>query len=137
LSAGFPADTQLQNMSALTLAIRNYDGNDPSQREIIQALIDFGADVNYKDENETTPFFFAVENCDIEIVRKMMKAGAVLEVQAKGGATTLTQAAMGNKVETVRLLLKSGYKLKNEPNWLMNSTKNPEILAMLRKAGAK
>jgi HEAT repeat protein len=137
LAAGFPANTELQNMSALMLAIRNYDGNQPAQREIIQALLDFGADVNFKDENQTTPFFFAAEKCDLEIIRAMMKAGAVLEVQAKGGATTLTQAAMGNQVETIRLLLKSGYKLKNEPNWLMNSTKNPEILTMLRKAGAK
>ncbi|MCI0414056.1 hypothetical protein L0222_14815 [bacterium] len=63
--------------------------------------------------------------------------GAVLEVRAKGGATTLSVAAMGNNVENVRLLLKSGYKLKNEPEWLLNSTKNAEILAMLRKAGAK
>ena len=137
LSAGFPANTVLQNMSALMLAIRNYDGNDPAQREIIQALIDFGADVNFRDENDTTPFFFAVENCDLELIRTMIKAGAILEVKARGGATTLTQAAMGNKVETVRLLLKSGYKLKNEPEWLMNSTKNPEILTMLRKARAK
>lgn len=137
LSAGFPANTDIRDMSALMLAVRNYDGNDPAQREIIRALLDFGADVNFKDENGTTPFFFAVEKCDLEIVRTMMKAGAVLEVQAKGGATTLTQAAMGNKVETVRLLLQSGYKLKNEPAWLLNSTKNPQILAMLRKAGAK
>jgi HEAT repeat protein len=137
LSAGFPANTDIRDMSALMLAVRNYDGNDPDQREIIQALLDFGADVNYKDENGTTPFFFAVEKCDIEMIRKMIQSGAVLEIQAKGGATTLTQAAMGNKVETVRLLLKSGYKLKNEPDWLMNSTKNSEILTMLRKAGAK
>ena len=27
------------------------------QREIIQALLDFGADVNYKNENDITPFF--------------------------------------------------------------------------------
>ena len=137
LSAGFPANTDMRGMSALMLAVRNYDGNDAGQREIIQVLIDFGADVNFKDENGTTPFFFAAENCDLILIQAMIKAGAVLEVKAKGGATTLTQAAMGNKVETVRLLLKSGYKLKNEPDWLMNSTKNPEILAMLRKAGAK
>jgi HEAT repeat protein len=136
LSAGFPANTELQNSSVLMIAIRNYNG-DAAQREIIQALLDFGADVNFKDENDTTPFFFAVENCDLEILSTMMKAGAILEVKAKGGATTLTQAAMANKVETVRMLLKSGYKLKNEPTWLLNSTKNPEILAMLRKAGAK
>jgi len=44
---------------------------------------------------------------------------------------------MADKVENVRLLLKSGYKLKSEPSWLLSSTKNPEILALLRKAGAK
>jgi len=136
LSAGFPANTELQNSSVLMITVRNYDG-DPARREIIEALLDFGADVNYKDENETTPFFHAAERCDVEILSAMMKAGAVLEVRSKGGATTLTVAAMANNVETVRLLLKSGYKLKNEPEWLMNSTKNPEILAMLRKAGAK
>jgi HEAT repeat protein len=137
LSAGFPANTELQNSSALMMAIRNYNGEDAAQREIVQALLDFGADVNFKDENETTPFFYAVEKCEIELLRSMMKAGAVLEVKAKGGATTLTQAAMANKVDTVRMLLKAGYKLKNEPIWLLNSTKNPEILAMLHKAGAK
>ena len=136
LSAGFPANTEQQGSSVLLIAAGNHDGS-PEKKEILKALIEYGADVNYRNENNVTPFFEAAGTCDAEILSMMIKAGAILEVQAKGGATALTQAAMSNKVENVRLLLKSGYKLKNEPTWLMNATKNPEILALLRKAGAK
>jgi hypothetical protein len=136
LSAGISPNSERQGMSVLMLAVSYYQGT-PEQRQIIEALIDSGADVNYKGTNNVTPFFNAAGKCEPDLLQKMIKAGAVLEVKAAGGATTLTEAAMANKVENVRLLLKSGYKLKNEPSWLMQSTKDPEILAMLRKAGAK
>ena len=136
LSAGFSPNTVLQGMSVLSVATRAYD-RDPAKKEIIRMLVNFGADVNYKDDIGTTPFFWAAGTCESDILALMIKHGAVLEVAAKGGATTLTEAAMANNVENVRLLFKSGYKLKNEPPWLINSTKNPEILALLRKAGVR
>jgi HEAT repeat protein len=136
LAAGISPNSELQGMSVLTVAVSFYDGS-PEQKEIIQALIDFGADVNYKTDIDVTPFFYCAGKCEPDLLLAMIQAGAVLEVKAKGGATALTEAAMQNKVENVRLLFKSGYKLKNEPTWLISSTKNPQILEIIRKEKAK
>jgi|GEM_PF-5116219 len=136
LAAGISPNSERQGMSVLMIAVSTYQGA-PEQKEIIQAMIEYGADLNYKTANGTTPFFEAAGKCDPGLLLAMIKAGAILEVKAKGGATTMTEAAMANKIENVRLLLKAGYKLKNEPAWLMSSTKNPEILTLLRRAGGK
>jgi HEAT repeat protein len=136
LAAGISPNSESQGMSVLTLALFSYEGT-AEEKEIIQALLDYGADVNYKTEIDVTPFFYCAGKCEPDLLLKMIKAGAILEVKAKGGATALTQATGANKVENVRLLFKSGYKLKNEPEWLMSSTKNPQILEILRKEKIK
>jgi ankyrin repeat protein len=134
LSAGFPPNSEVRGMSSLMAAVRYYQG-EPEKKEIVMTLVALGADVNYRDENNTTPFFYAAGTTDPDVLRAMIKAGATLEVTANGGATTLSEAVMANNVENVRLLLKSGYNVKKEPSWLLSTAKNPEIAKLLRSAG--
>ena len=108
------------------------------QAQITLILLMYGADLNCTDTVNRTPLFSAIEHCPTEIVETFLKAGARMDIATKGGATILSEAVSQNRADVVRLLLKSGYKIKNEPSYLLNSAKrNPEITQMLLKAGVK
>ncbi|XP_043469322.1 uncharacterized protein LOC122503006 [Leptopilina heterotoma] len=57
-------------MSLLHLAIEG------KKQNVVQILIEFGADVDVKDGCQKTPLFYAVESKQIEIAEMLLKAGA-------------------------------------------------------------
>jgi ankyrin repeat protein len=55
--------------------------------KVIQALLDFGADVNAKNITDTTPLMSAARYSSEEIVKMLLKAGAVMNVKDRTGKT--------------------------------------------------
>jgi len=104
MAAGMSPEVLRQDMNLLIFTVRYYEDS-PEAKQTILALIGNGADVNFRDQNNTTPLFYAAEICPPEILKAMIDAGGVLEVKANGGATTLSQAVFGNRAENVRMLL--------------------------------
>jgi ankyrin repeat protein len=80
---------------------------------IAELLIEYGADVNWQDENNSVPtalhFFAAVDNT--ELVELLIKHGADVNVIDKAGETPLHEAAREGRLNAAKLLLSKGAEL--------------------------
>jgi ankyrin repeat protein len=79
-----------------------------SRLEIIQALIDLGADVNVLDELDGTPLIDAVDNEDPRVMETLLRSGADPNVASGTGLTALMSAAMDGNRRAVLVLLEHG-----------------------------
>jgi ankyrin repeat protein len=113
--------------------------------EIVDLLLDAGADVNYLDRNGATPLLIAAYRGHESVVERLLDAGgANLEAKTrKGGSTALVLAARRGHQEIVRKLIDAGADIEAEDDTgataLMNAvTKCHENSArMLLEAGAR
>jgi Zn-dependent protease with chaperone function/ankyrin repeat protein len=77
--------------------------------EMVQTLLENGADPNNENSYGMTPLMTAAEAGKAEIVKLLHSAGADLDYQEVGGGLTpLIYAALGEKEETVKVLLDLG-----------------------------
>jgi hypothetical protein len=77
--------------------------------KIAMLLIKKGADVNFRDENQSAPLIWAAENCkSVKLVRALIDAGAYVNARAKGGGTPLMGAVDNHCDEIVRILREAG-----------------------------
>lgn len=79
--------------------------------DLVQALLDAGADVNKKDTLGRTPLLIACQNGHLDVARMLLKKGAQINEADTGGDTPLMQAckADANKAAAmVKLLLDNG-----------------------------
>jgi ankyrin repeat protein len=68
-----------------------------------------GANVNSRDEGNSTPLYFAVAREEMaDVVRLLVKRGADVNARCKGGFTPLHQACLFGAVGNVRILLDAG-----------------------------
>jgi ankyrin repeat protein len=122
--------------------------------EILQALIDDGADVNMQDDKGRTALFFSAATTNstssIEALKKLLNAGANVNIQTKNGSTALTMAARlsntTSSLETVKELIKANanvnFKNIADNTALMgavvtsNTTSSLETVKILIDAGA-
>ena len=82
LKAGYSPDTKSQGSPAIVSAAMF------NQPEIVDYLIEAGADVNATDDVNTTALMRIAEKCDATAtVRKLLKAGAKTDVKSAGGTT--------------------------------------------------
>ena len=78
-------------------------------KEIVELLIENGANANYADEGEfRTALMMASRHGHAEIVRLLLKHGADVNAEDDYNATALTNAADFGHLEVVRLLLEHG-----------------------------
>ncbi|MBC2596466.1 ankyrin repeat domain-containing protein [Ruficoccus amylovorans] len=63
---------------------------------VIQALIAAGADPNDADDDELTPLMYAAQENTTEVVRALLKAGALPNAQTQYGWTALMAADRGH-----------------------------------------
>ncbi|MGK7944874.1 MAG: ankyrin repeat domain-containing protein [Microcystaceae cyanobacterium] len=78
--------------------------------EIIEVLIDQGADVNYKygRSNYQTPLHLALSSNQSEIIELLIQNGANINAQDKNGQTPLHLASQSNNLDKIEVLIQSG-----------------------------
>ena len=81
-------------------------------REIVQALIDAGADVNHQNNDGHTALIRASYWGYLEIVQTLIDAGADVNHQNQFGDTALMQAAERGHLEIVQTLIDAGADVK-------------------------
>ena len=77
-------------------------------KDIVQSLLDRGADVNAKDSDGWTALHWAAYNGYEEIVKALVRAGANVDTKNNRGETALHWAAYNGFAEIVQLLLDKG-----------------------------
>jgi len=81
----------------------------PSPRpEIIQALLDKGADANATDDTQTTPLFFGVASGNTQVVDLLLKHGAKIKQTGPAGTSLLLSSASQGRIEMMQYLLTHG-----------------------------
>ena len=81
----------------------------PNRTVVIKMLLDAGADAKYKDVSDVTALLEAAQNqCDIEIARALLKAGADPNAKSRGGSTPLWWATYNKHAELIALLKSAG-----------------------------
>ncbi|MGE0207467.1 MAG: ankyrin repeat domain-containing protein, partial [Candidatus Babeliales bacterium] len=73
--------------NALLLALKSL-----YKQEIIEMLLDAGADVNMPDKDGMTPFLQAASSSDLSLIKLMLKKGAHVHSQSNDGTTALIYA---------------------------------------------
>ena len=104
---GEPVDPRARmryGRTPLMVAVANH------QRDVVDALIRAGAEVNARDSSRTTPLEMAVRGLDKDtaVVRLLLEAGADTKVEDYAGGTPLLDAAGSNDTAVVRMLLAKG-----------------------------
>jgi len=120
------ADINAGYMPALHAAI--FKGSERTVEDIVEFLIQRGANVNAKDTWGYTPLFWALNNMFpstddnnfyIDILNLLIANGADVSTKYPGGNTALFPAARTGKMKAVRSLLEAGadINVKNDRGW--------------------
>ena len=109
--------------------------------DIAMFLVENGAEVNITDANGNTPLIFIIHKTgDLQITRRLLEKGAVVNAQNRTGETALMYAAWRGHSDIVQLLLENhaDAALKNRQGdtalTLAESKQHLEIVQMLRSA---
>lgn len=100
---GCPTDyihaTELRNKTALHLATAH------DREDVVELLLEYGADVNARSDGGWTPFHNACDKGCEKIVRILLEAGADFNSQLLNGMTPLHLAAQAGHTDVVQCLL--------------------------------
>ena len=99
LTRGVNIERRLGDYNALNEAVHW------ASKEIVEILLDHGADPNVQDNNSCTPLHIAVLNESVEIVRCLLDRNVDLEIRDDIGETPLLTAARSGSDKITRLLL--------------------------------
>ena len=111
--------------------------------EIVQFLVDAGADVNARDSDDNPVLYWPVVWGQIEIMRILVDADADVHARDKRGDTLLHRAVWGSEPESVQFLLEAGADMnaKNErgtsPAKFALQEEEHKIFRILIDAGAE
>lgn len=84
-------------------------------RDAAVALIEKRVDVNAPMADGTTPLHWAAHNGDVDLVKRLLKAGAKATARNEYGSTPMSEAAERADAEIIKLLLKAGADVES-PN---------------------
>jgi len=111
--------------------------------QVIEALIEAGADVNPPDMIGMTPLSLAIyETQDLTIVKALLVKGADVNLRTHYGLTALMAAAENENIDFVKTLLAAGANVNERSDdgttALMNAAeaRSPEVVRALIAAGA-
>lgn len=96
--------------TALEHAVRN------ANREMVQLLLSFGANVNAKNDSGETVLMMLDDDATCDLVWDLINAGADVQVKDDAGNTALMQAATSENTETVKVLLEAGAEVNSKNN---------------------
>lgn len=120
LQKGANANNKDSNgMSSLLWAFGDYDAEtrllfrrrENELEELVEALIDGGADIEVKSPDGSTSLANAARRCHEGVVRMLLKKGATVDAQDSRGWTPLMVAARSDHEVIVRLLLEALVRL--------------------------
>jgi len=146
LAAGMDPDEKDTN--GVTPLIRFVmEGNDDAVRRLLAK----GADVNAKDNTGATALLAAAGYGHTAIARILLDSGAKVNASGNEGDTALMQAALNGHPAIVRLLLDHGADVNAQTKGgrtalqyaeakaagVMGKEDDPEVVTLLRQAGAK
>ena len=128
LKAGFSVDSYNKNsVSLLNIAIRSGHIN------IADMLINKGADINtISGDRGNTPLMDAAAEADIEILNKIIDAGAVLNIKSKSGQTALILAIGRHAEDAAIALISAGADINIKDDLGMTAKKYAELFKMER-----
>jgi ankyrin repeat protein len=105
---------------ARQLSIPNREGWTPLHKacdiglaEMVNVLLDLGAEANAQDYKGLTPLHLASRKAHFEVVQILTKAGANIHATDKNRLTPLDFSTMSGHVETVKLFLDHGSKVNH------------------------
>ena len=100
----FDVNTKYEKDGSTALHWAAYGG----QYDVVKYLVEHGADVNAKDNNDMTPLMDAAQEGHLEVVKYLVEHGA--DVNAKHGEdwTALTSAARKGHLDVVKYLAEHG-----------------------------
>ncbi len=84
--------------SALHVAVRNY------RQDIAQLLVEKGAIVDIRGENDYTPLHNAAWNGNLDMVKLLLNAGADITARNYAGITPLACAYRNNQIEVIEFI---------------------------------
>jgi ankyrin repeat protein len=134
IKRGAAVEIQFANgNTALTAAIDNV--------EMVDMLIEAGADVNKPGGEDWTPLMYAAFKGNLPVVIRLLESEASINAKnKKHGCTALAVAVSKNHREIVKELIKRGAAVEiqftNGDTALTDATGNVEMVDMLLKAGA-
>ena len=104
-------DRNQEGMTALMFAVEN---NSP---EVVQVLLDAGADVNAKDQQKRTVLIRAVKKkSSPEMVKMLLSAGADVNAQDEKKRTVLMYAARYSDLKVLKILVDAGADVRAAEN---------------------
>jgi cytohesin len=137
LAAGTDVNAKGDVVGWTPLAWVAYEGH----KEIVELLIENGADVNANDDIGGTPLYRAARKGHKEIAELLIAAGTDVNAKNSVGQTPLQFAAGYGHKEIVELLIDNGADLdvKDDDGRtpLDQAKRHPEIADLLRKHGGK
>ena len=95
----------IDSNTPLMMAINQYEEDPETYMKISQLLIDAGADINLKYDNNSTPLMEAVECGAEDLCKLLIKKGADINAVNKYGLTALMRAVNNNTIELCQILL--------------------------------
>lgn len=112
----------LSNTPLLHLAINRIEKR--GNTEVVDWLLDKGADVNLADDDGYTPLMLAAQYDHVAVVKRLLKKGANPKARTNTGHTALT-LVWGTDGKVVPLLIKAGA----DPNARNNDGESPLLVA--------
>lgn len=94
-----------------------YYAAEKGHRDIVQLLLDHGADVNLKNEIGHTALYEAAETGRTEAVQILLEMGARVDLQSRDGLTPLHVAAQAGNTAMVQILLNKGSFINQPDNY--------------------
>jgi ankyrin repeat protein len=107
---------------------------------VAAALIEKGADVHLRSENDETPLHIAADKNAGGTPRRLLAAGADINAQNGSGMTSLVIAVRAGNLEMAEFLLKEGADAAKQTHMSLTAAdlahirKNPEMEALLKRA---
>lgn len=108
-------------------------GNSINSLNILEYLLDNGANINVQDKNGHTPLHVAISQNDIEVIEMLLERRIKINTQTKVGNTAMHYAVSTNYVSIVETLLDDKYKYNVDINKLNIYNLTPLDIAIKNK----
>lgn len=82
-----------------------FKGAKNGHKQMIEMLLDYGADINATNENQVTPIFLLASRNHSSLMQDMIDRGAIYDIVNDLNITPLIEAAKNNATEVVELLI--------------------------------